>query len=174
MARPDDLEEATPPRTGVARRPRSTELGSGVDSMPKWAHDGSSSPRLVALHYVIYIVLMLIGLYAVLAKGNLVKKVIGLNILQTAVFLFYLSIGRKVDGRHRAGHLGKASESILAMPPTRIPLPHVLMLTAIVVGVSITAVALALIVRASRRGYGTIEESEILALDEAERGREGD
>ena len=113
-------------------------------------------------HYVIYIVLMLIGLYAVLAKGNLVKKVIGLNLLQTAVFLFYLSIGHKTDGTVPVVWPGKP-EGI----PYENPLPHVLMLTAIVVGVSITAVALALIVRI-KAAYGTVEEGEILALDEAE------
>lgn len=113
-------------------------------------------------HYVFYIILMLVGLYAVLAKGNLVKKVIGLNILQTAVFLFYISIGRKTDGTAPVLWDGKP-DSI----PYENPLPHVLMLTAIVVGVSITAVALALIIRI-HRGYGTIEEHEILAQDEAD------
>ena len=105
---------------------------------------------------------MLVGLYAVLAKGNLIKKVIGLNILQTAVFLFYISIGRKEDGTAPVLWEGKP-DSI----PYENPLPHVLMLTAIVVGVSITAVALALVIRI-KRAYDTIEESEILALDEAD------
>lgn len=113
-------------------------------------------------HYVFYILLMLIGLYAVLAKGNLVKKVIGLNVLQTAVFLFYISIGRKAGGTAPVLWEGKPDTV-----PYENPLPHVLMLTAIVVGVSITAVALALIVRI-KRAYGTIEEGEILALDEAD------
>ncbi len=116
-------------------------------------------------HYFIYIVLMMLGLYAVLAKGNLVKKVIGLNILQTAVFLFYLSIGRTKDG---------TVPVVWADNPDAIyenPLPHVLMLTAIVVGVSITAVALALIVR-MKESYGSIEEFDILAADEAEAERE--
>ena len=113
-------------------------------------------------HYVFYIILMLVGLYAVLAKGNLVKKVIGLNILQTAVFLFYISIGRKAEGTAPVLWEGKP-ESILYGNP----LPHVLMLTAIVVGVSITATALALIVRI-KGAYDTIEECEILALDEAD------
>lgn len=115
---------------------------------------------LTHYHYLIYILLMTIGIYAVLAKGNLVKKVIGLNILQTAVFLFYLSIGRVSGGtvpviweEHPEG-------------PYENPLPHVLMLTAIVVGVSVTAVALALIVRI-KEAYGTAEELEVLAADEA-------
>jgi multicomponent Na+:H+ antiporter subunit C len=111
-------------------------------------------------HYVFYIALMLIGLYAVLTKGNLLKKVIGLNILQTAVFLFYISIGRKTDGTAPVLWDGKPDAI-----PYENPVPHVLMLTAIVVGVSITAVALALIIRI-KGAYGTIEESEILAIDE--------
>jgi multicomponent Na+:H+ antiporter subunit C len=118
-------------------------------------------------HYVVYIALMVIGLYAVLAKGNLVKKVIGLNLLQTAVFLFYLSIG----------HIRDDTPPVLwaAKPPGvpySNPVPHVLMLTAIVVGVSVTAVALALIVRIKEL-YGTVDEGEILALDEAEGEGEG-
>ncbi|MDA1194160.1 MAG: cation:proton antiporter subunit C [Planctomycetota bacterium] len=113
-------------------------------------------------HYVIYIALMLIGLFAVLAKGNLIKKVIGLNVLQTAVFLFYISIGRKADGT--APVLWDQKPETI---PYENPVPHVLMLTAIVVGVSITAVALALIIRI-KRAYGTMEESEILVLDESD------
>ncbi len=118
----------------------------------------------VALHYkyIVYAVLMLIGVYAVMAKGNLVKKVIGLNLLQTAVFLFYISAGRVDNG---------TVPVVWPDKPEGInyenPLPHVLMLTAIVVGVSITAVALALIVRI-RAAYGTVNEGEILALDESE------
>jgi len=122
-------------------------------------------------NYIIYILLMMIGLYAVLAKGNLVKKVIGLNILQTAVFLFYLSIG-KVDGGLAPIIWGGNKQHALAQAPYENPLPHVLMLTAIVVGVSITAVALALIIR-MKHAYGTIEEGEILAIDESDREREG-
>jgi multicomponent Na+:H+ antiporter subunit C len=118
-------------------------------------------------HYIIYILLMMIGLYAVLAKGNLVKKVIGLNILQTAVFLFYISIGKVDDGTVPIVWEGK-SDAV----PYENPVPHVLMLTAIVVGVSITAVALALIVRI-RAAYNTVDEGEILALDEAASEGEG-
>ena len=118
-------------------------------------------------HYVIYVALMLIGLYAVLAKGNLVKKVIGLNLLQTAVFLFYISIGRNEQGTVPVIWEGKPDAI-----PYENPVPHVLMLTAIVVGVSITAVALALIVRI-KGAYGTVDEPEILALDEAEGQGEG-
>ena len=109
--------------------------------------------------YVIYIALMMIGLYAVMAKNNLVKKIIGLNILQTAVFLFYISIGRVSGGTAPVVWPGK--DDVLYENP----LPHVLMLTAIVVGVSVTAVALALVVRI-KRAYGTVDENEILSADE--------
>ena len=112
--------------------------------------------------YVIYALLIVIGLYAVMAKGNLVKKVIGLNILQTAVFLFYLSIGRVRGGTVPVVWEGEGAPDPVVYEN---PLPHVLMLTAIVVGVSITAVALALIVRI-KKAYGTVEEAEILAADE--------
>lgn len=114
-------------------------------------------------NYIFYIALMLIGLYAVLAKGNLVKKIIGLNLLQTAVFLFYISIGKVRDATPPVVWKGKPAEI-----PYENPLPHVLMLTAIVVGVSITAVALALVVRI-KQAYGTVDEVEILAEDEVER-----
>ena len=124
----------------------------------------------IATHYkyIIYVLLMVIGLYAVMAKGNLVKKVIGLNILQTAVFLFYISIGRV---RAPGGTVPVVWTEEGAPDPVIYdnPLPHVLMLTAIVVGVSITAVALALIVRI-KKAYGTIEEGEILAADESAGG----
>ena len=116
-------------------------------------------------NYLVYILLMVIGLYAVVAKGNLVKKVIGLNVLQTAVFLFYISIGH-IDGG-TAPVVWPENHGVI---PYENPVPHVLMLTAIVVGVSITAVALALIVRI-KQAYGTMDEGEILAADE--RVREG-
>lgn len=120
-------------------------------------------------NYANYILLMMIGLYAVLAKGNLVKKVIGLNILQTAVFLFYLSIGKITGGTVPVIWTDRpaGAESV----PYENPVPHVLMLTAIVVGVSITAVALALIVRI-KESYGTVDEGEILAADEAQEVQE--
>lgn len=115
-------------------------------------------------NYLIYIALMLIGLYAVLARGHLVKKIIGLNVLQSAVLLFYLSIG-KIDG-------ATAPVMWFDKPPGlpyENPVPHVLMLTAIVVGVSTTAVALALVVRI-KAAYGTLEEDEILAQSDREDG----
>ena len=115
--------------------------------------------------YVIYILLMMIGLYAILSRGNMVKRIIGLNLLSTAVYLFYLSIG-KIDGGTVPviwEDRPPGTESI----PYENPVPHVLMLTAIVVGVSTTAVALALTIRI-KEAYGSVEEADILAADEAE------
>ena len=116
-------------------------------------------------HYWIYIVLMMIGFYAMIAKENLIKKIIGLNIFQTAVFLFYLSSG-KVEG-------GTAPILWSGGGPYDNPLPHCLMLTGIVVSVSTTAVAFALIIRIFKE-YGTIEEDKILEIqkmDDMEPGR---
>lgn len=103
-------------------------------------------------HYVVVVVLMVTGLYVVMVHSNLVKKVLGLNLFQTSVFVFYISLG-KLDG---------GTAPILAAEFTRYanPLPHVLILTAIVVGVATTALALALIVRI-HRAYGSVEEEEI-------------
>jgi len=106
-------------------------------------------------NYWIYILLMMIGFYAMIAKGNLIKKIIGMNIFQTAVFLFYISIA-KVQG---------ATAPIIWAHGTRYdnPLPHVLILTAIVVSVSTTAVALGLVTRIFEE-YGHVEEEKILSL----------
>lgn len=106
-------------------------------------------------NYWIYVILMMIGFYAIIAKGNLIKKIIGMNIFQTAVFLFYISIS-KVKG----GTAPIAWDKAVLYDN---PLPHVLILTAIVVSVSTTAVALALIIRIYKE-YGTMEEDEILAM----------
>lgn len=107
-------------------------------------------------NYWIVIALMMAGLYTIAASGNLVKKVIGLNIFQTSVFLFFISLG-KVSG---------GTAPIVAEGWTRYsnPLPHVLILTAIVVGVATTALGLALIVRISR-AYETIEDDEVRRAD---------
>ena len=109
------------------------------------------------LNYWFVTILMMTGLYIVIAKGNLVKKIVGLNIFQTSVFMLYISIG-KVDG-------GTAPIFPLKMKidPDVLysnPLPHVLILTAIVVGIATTSLGLALIVRI-REVYHTIEEQEI-------------
>lgn len=118
-------------------------------------------------NYWIYITLMMIGLWAIIAKNNLVKKIVGMNIFQTAIILFYVSIGAKkgatipiLEHGHGDAH-GAASHAFHAVDYMN-PLPHVLMLTAIVVGVATLGVALALAIRIYRR-YGTLEENEILA-----------
>jgi len=106
-------------------------------------------------NYWIYILLVMIGFYAMIAKGNLIKKIIGMNIFQTAVFLFYISIAKVQSGT--APIIWESGG------PYDNPLPHVLILTAIVVSVSTTAVALALITRIFEE-YGHIEEKKILSL----------
>lgn len=108
-------------------------------------------------NYWMVIVLMMVGLYITISRGNLVKKIVGLNLFQSSVFMFYISMG-KVSG---------GTAPILTDNPDEIysnPLPHVLILTAIVVGISTTALALALTVRI-HESYGTIEEDEILEID---------
>ena len=110
-------------------------------------------------NYWIVIVLMMTGFYIVIARGNLIKTVIGLNVFQISVFLLYITMGR-VDG----GTAPILQETASADRAYSNPLPSVLILTAIVVGVATTALALALIVRI-REDYGTIEEDEILILD---------
>lgn len=104
----------------------------------------------------VVVVLMMIGFYIVIAHGNLVKKIVGLYIFQTSVFIFYISMA-KVDG---------GSAPILAENISQYsnPLPHVLILTAIVVGIATTALALALTVRI-KEAYGSIEEEEIQKKD---------
>jgi len=119
-----------------------------------------------------YVVLMMIGLYAMLAKRNLVKKLIGMNIFQTAIIVFYVSIGVKKGEVHvpiiMGGHgLGTAHSAIRAADYLN-PLPHVLMLTAIVVSIATTGVALAVLILIYRR-YQTLNEDEILAIRQARR-----
>ena len=100
---------------------------------------------------------MMIGYYAMIAKENLIKKIIGMNIFQTAIFLFYISVA-KVKG-------GTAPILWDRAAIYDNPLPHVLILTAIVVSVSTTAVALALTIRIYKE-YGTIKEDVILEINE--------
>lgn len=108
-------------------------------------------------NYWMAIILMLIGLYALIAKQNLVKKLIGLNIFQTAIFLFYISFS-EVQGGTAPIYLPEGADALYVNP-----LPHVLILTAIVVGVSITAVGLALIVRVYEE-YGVIDEDDLMQV----------
>lgn len=102
-------------------------------------------------NYWIVVLLMMAGFYIVIASNNLVKKIVGLNIFQTSVFIFYISMGKVADGTAPIVVEGVESYSN--------PLPHVLILTAIVVGVATTALGLALIVRINR-AFGTVEEDE--------------
>ncbi len=115
-------------------------------------------------NYWIYILLMMIGLYAMLAKNNLIKKVIGMSIFQTAIIVFYVSIGAKKHATipiiaHGAGSHG-AVEAAIDVAHYANPLPHVLMLTAIVVSVGTLGVALAICLAIFRR-YNTLEEDEL-------------
>ena len=108
-------------------------------------------------NYWIVVFLMMVGFYIVISANNLVKKIVGLNIFQTSVFMMYISIG-KVSG----GTAPIVAEGITTYSN---PLPHVLILTAIVVGVATTAVGLALVVRI-KRAFGTVEENEFKDKDD--------
>lgn len=109
-------------------------------------------------NYWIVIFLMMTGFYVLIARGNLVKKIVGLNLFQTSVFILYISMSKVQGGT------APIVESEFVVYSN--PLPHVLILTAIVVGVATTALALALVVRI-RESYGTVEEDEIHRLDES-------
>lgn len=115
---------------------------------------------LAKYNYWVAILLILIGFYAMISKDNLIKKIIGLSIFQTAIFLFYISLAD--IGPLPRGTAPIVSEEIIHMGYVYVnPLPHVLILTAIVVAVATTAVALGLVIRMYEE-YGTIEESEII------------
>ncbi|MEM9732573.1 MAG: cation:proton antiporter subunit C [Pseudomonadota bacterium] len=109
------------------------------------------------LNYWLFVILMLTGLYIVVARGNLLKKIVGLNLFQAAVFMLFISMGKRAGGTAPIFN-GVADQTYSN------PLPHVLILTAIVVGIATTSLGLALIVRVNE-SYGTIEEDEILAAD---------
>lgn len=136
-------------------------------------------------NYWAYIVLMMIGMFAMISKNNLIKKLIGMVIFQSAIILFYVSTGVKEGANipilshdevhpahHGDDHAGDSHDAphdkphhadAAALDPARFsnPIPHVLMLTAIVVGVSTLGVALAIVQRVYT-DYGSIEEDEIL------------
>jgi multicomponent Na+:H+ antiporter subunit C len=117
--------------------------------------------------YVVTVFLMIAGLFIVIARNNLIKTLVGLGIFQTSVYLLYIAPGKLVGGT--APILSDAFKVYSN------PLPHVLILTAIVVGVATLALGLALVVRI-REAYGTIEEDRILQLDltgERQDDREG-
>lgn len=107
-------------------------------------------------NYIVTIFLMMAGLYIVVARGNMVKKLVGLSIFQTSVYLLYIEPGKILGGT-----------APIIDPAFKVysnPLPHVLILTAIVVGVATLALGLALVVRINE-AYGTIEEDEIFEKD---------
>jgi len=103
-------------------------------------------------NYWLVIIIMMTGFYTVISQGNLIKKIAGLNIFQVSVFMLYISIGNVKDG---AAPIIESDVTVYSNP-----LPHVLILTAIVVGVATTALALALVVRI-KESYGSIEEDDI-------------
>lgn len=107
-------------------------------------------------NYLITIFLMVAGLYIVIAHGNMIKKLVGLALFQTSVYLLYISPGKIIGG----------TPPILdpAFSVYSNPLPHVLILTAIVVGIATLALGLALVVRIYE-AYGTVEEDEIFSKD---------
>ena len=107
-------------------------------------------------NYLVTIFLMVAGLYIVIARGNMVKKLVGLSLFQTSVYLLYISPGKVLGGTPPIVDPGFTVYSN--------PLPHVLILTAIVVGVATLALGLALVARINE-AYGTIEEDEIFTRD---------
>ena len=144
------------------------------------------------LNYIIYVILLLIGLHGMIAKNNLIKKLIGMSIFQTAIILFYVSVGVKEGatipiylpehdphGAHVTNldenSSSEESHGPVALEPDLVkgyanPLPHVLMLTAIVVGVATLGLALALCQKIYQ-GYGTIEEDELMTKIELQETR---
>lgn len=111
------------------------------------------------INYWLIIAVMMVGLYTLMSRSNLIKKLAGLAMFQTAVILFYVSLG-KVDG----GTVPIVAEGYTLYSN---PLPQVLMLTAIVVGVATTALGFALVIRI-KEAYESVEEHEISQMDEKE------
>ena len=121
---------------------------------------GSTAPTVLGGHFTYYVTvfLMIAGLFIVIARGNLIKKLVGLGIFQTSVYLLYIAPSKLVGG---TAPILSANYTVYSNP-----LPHVLILTAIVVGVATLALGLALAVRI-REAYDSIEEDEILRRDAA-------
>ncbi len=113
------------------------------------------------LNYWLFIIVMMTGLYIVVSRGNYVKKIVGLNVFQVSVFMFYISIGKVTGGTAPIYPIDLNIDPTITYSN---PLPHVLILTAIVVGVATTALGLALIVRI-REEYGSIEEDDVLEIE---------
>ena len=107
---------------------------------------------LNSFNYWVVIILMMIGFYIIIANNNLVKKIIGINIFQTSIFIMFISMGKVIDG---TAPILNDSNTLYSSP-----LPHVLILTAIVVGISTTALGLAIIIRI-HTAFGTIEDDKI-------------
>jgi len=133
-------------------------VGQSLQSAPASAlANGDDTMNWSGLYnYWIVIALMMTGLYVMISRGNLVKKLVGISLFQTSVFFLYISMGFVAD----------AQVPILTAGVERYsnPLPHVLILTAIVVGVATTAVGLALVVRI-KEAYGSIEETDLHRMD---------
>jgi multicomponent Na+:H+ antiporter subunit C len=116
-------------------------------------------------NFAVIIILMMVGLYAVIATGNLVKRLVGLSIFQTSVFLLYISISKVFGGAPPIfDYKDLVYDRLDANAVYSNPLPHVLILTAIVVGVATLSVGLALVVRI-REAYGSIEDDAIAEAD---------
>ena len=136
--------------------------------------------------YWAIICLMMIGLYIAFSSENLIKRLVGLSIFQTTICLFYVSLSKVSGGTapillpedtpsyyDTAAEARAGADALVAAGGERFaelhhvysnPLPHVLMLTAIVVGVATLSLGLALIVRI-REAYGTIEADEVREMD---------
>jgi len=127
--------------------------------MPEYAERTLVEAIATSYNYWITIFLMVAGLYIVVARSNMIKSLVGLGIFQTSVYLLYLSPGKILGGSAPILSEGVTSYSN--------PLPHVLILTAIVVGVATLALGLALTVRI-HEAYGTIEEDEIIEIVDRE------
>ena len=110
-------------------------------------------------NYWIVVFLMMVGFYTMISRGNLVKKLVGLGVFQTSVFIMYISMGKIRGGT--APILIDGGEHVVYSNP----IPHVLILTAIVVGVATLSVGLALVIRI-KEAYGTVEEDEIHQQDD--------
>jgi len=130
---------------------------------------GAFATVIESWNYLVVVCLMMGGLFIVISQNNLVKKLVGLAIFQTSVFLFYISAGKVAGGT--APILKTSGEAVYSNP-----LPHVLILTAIVVGVATTALGLALVLRINA-AFGSIEDDEVLSMKAADaepRGRRDD
>lgn len=116
---------------------------------------------LTHYNYFVTVFLMVAGLYVVIARGNMIKKLVGLALFQTSVYLLYIAPSKISGGTPPV--LDKARPELVYSNP----LPHVLILTAIVVGVATLALGLAIVARIHEE-YGTIDENEILAMEDQE------